>query len=129
MQVSSLLLQLSLHDLLGIVPCAAGVCHEDGLIQAKCGNRDQVSNEEEWLHESESQRGEEHRNKDVQHSFLCILRANRDHPFAVAYRCLFDALKLNIRCDELNRAIGTGGNGLGGSTCEPINNCAAADQA
>jgi hypothetical protein len=34
-QVGALLLQLDLDDLLGVVPGAAGVGHEDGLVQAE----------------------------------------------------------------------------------------------
>ena len=49
-------LQLDLDDLLGVVPGAAGVGHEDGLEQAEERDRDQVADEEVRLEEGEGQR-------------------------------------------------------------------------
>ena len=35
------------HDFFGVVPCAAGVGHENGLVQAEDRDRDQIADEEE----------------------------------------------------------------------------------
>ena len=58
-QRRALLLQLDLDDLLGVVPRAAGVGHEDGLEQAEDRDRDQVADEEERLEEREGEGREE----------------------------------------------------------------------
>jgi hypothetical protein len=52
-------LELDLDELLGVVPGAAGVGHEDGLVEAEDRDRDQVADEEERLEEGEGQRREE----------------------------------------------------------------------
>ena len=49
----ALLLQLDLDDLLGVVPGAAGVGHEDRLEEAEERDRDQVADEEVRLEERE----------------------------------------------------------------------------
>ena len=54
--VGALLLQLDLDDLLGVVPGAAGVGHEDGLVETEDRDGDQVADEEERLDEREGQR-------------------------------------------------------------------------
>jgi hypothetical protein len=54
-QFGALGLQLGLDDLLGVVPRAAGVGHEDGLEQAEQGDGDQVADEEELLDKGERQ--------------------------------------------------------------------------
>src|SRR5512146_3050398 len=51
------LLQLHLDDLLGVVPRAAGVGHEDGLIQSEQRDRDEIADEEVRLVERERERG------------------------------------------------------------------------
>jgi len=45
-------LQLDLDDLLRVVPRAAGVGHEDSLIQAEQGNGDQVADKEVLVEEA-----------------------------------------------------------------------------
>ncbi len=57
--------------------------HEDGLIEAEDGNRNQVADEEERLEEGKGQGGEEHRDEDVQHALLRVLRADVDDLLAV----------------------------------------------
>ena len=47
----ALLLQVDLDDLLRVVPCAAGVGHEDGLEEAEEGDADQVADEEVGVEE------------------------------------------------------------------------------
>jgi hypothetical protein len=55
-QRRALLLQLDLDDLLGVVPGAAGVGHEDRLVEAEERDRDQVADEEVRLEEGERER-------------------------------------------------------------------------
>ena len=49
-------LQLDFDDLLRVVPGAAGVGHEDRLVQTEDRDRDQVADEEERLDERERER-------------------------------------------------------------------------
>ena len=72
-QRRAFLLQLDFDDLLGVVPGAAGVGHEDGLVEAEDGDGDQVADEEERLDEREGQRGEENGDEDVEHALLRVL--------------------------------------------------------
>ena len=44
-------------------------------------------------------------------------------------RGLFDAFQLDVRLDELDRAVGAGGHGLGRSAREPVDDRAAGDEA
>ena len=60
-QRRALHLQLGLDDLLRVVPGAAGVGHEDRLVQAEQRDRDQVADEEERLDERERQRARRRR--------------------------------------------------------------------
>ena len=53
--------KFGLDDLLGVVPGAAGVGHEDGLEQAADGDADQVADEEELVREGRRQGAEEDR--------------------------------------------------------------------
>src|SRR5579863_2155179 len=73
---SIFLLQLDLDDFLRVVPCAAGVGHEDGLVQAENRDGNQVADEEERFDERERQRGEKYRDEDVQHAHLRVFRAD-----------------------------------------------------
>ena len=123
------LLQLDLDDLLGVVPGRPGVGHEDGLIEAEDGDGNQVADEEEGLDEGKGQRGEEHRDEDVQHALLRVLRADFDHLLAVADGRLLRALQLDVRLDELHGAIGAGAHRLRGGAGEPVDHGAAGDQA
>ena len=56
MQCGALGLQLDLHDLLRVVPGAAGIGHEDGLVQAEEGDRDQIADKEVGFDERERER-------------------------------------------------------------------------
>ena len=87
----ALLLQLDLDELLGVVPGAAGVGHEDGLEQAEERDRDQVADEEVRLEAGEGQRGEEDGQEDVEHALLRVLRADLDDLLAVGDRGLLGA--------------------------------------
>src|SRR6185312_1214403 len=128
MQGRALLLELDFHDFLGVVPCAAGVSHEDGLIEAEDCDGDQIADEEERLHKSKSQRSEEHSQEDVEHTFLRVLGADFDHFLAVFDGGFLYALKLDVGLDEFHCAICARGDSLRGSAGEPVNNCAAGDQ-
>ena len=86
MQRRALLLQLDLDHFLGVVPRAAGVGHEDRLEQTEERDRDQVADEEVRLEEGKPQRGEKHRQEDVEHPLLRVLRADLDDFLAVRDR-------------------------------------------
>src|SRR5260370_4815818 len=55
----SLLFELYFDDFLCVVPGAAGVGHENRLVEAEDRDRDQIPDEEEWLEASKRQRTEE----------------------------------------------------------------------
>src|SRR5262249_10240691 len=128
-QFGALGLQFRLHDFLGIIPGAAGIRHENGLEQSERSDRDQVADEEEGLEKRKSQGGEEHRDEDIQHALLRVLRADRHHFLGVGYRGFLRALQLDVLLDELHRAVGAGGYRLGGSAGEPIDHRAASNDA
>ena len=56
------------------------------------------------------------------------MRADRDDLLAVGDRGLLRALELDVRLDELDRAVGAGGHRLRGRAGEPVNHRAAGDQ-
>ena len=89
----------------------------------------QVADEEERLDEGERQRDEEHREEDVEHALLRVLGADLDHLLAVRDRRLLHAFELDVGLDELHRAVGAGGDRLGGGAGEPVDHGAAGDQA
>src|SRR5436190_9728368 len=59
-------LELGLDNLLRVVPGAAGVRHEHGLVETEERNRNQVADEEEWLDEGERERREEDGQEDIE---------------------------------------------------------------
>ena len=128
-QLGALRLELGLHDLLRVVPGAAGVGHEDGLVQAEQRDGDQVADEEVRLDEGEGQRGEEDDEEDVEHALLRVLGADLHDLLAVGHRGLRGALELDVRLDELHRPVGAGGHGLGRGAGEPVDHRAAGDEA
>src|SRR5580704_1411971 len=71
----ALLFQLDFDDLLGVIPCATGVGHEDGLIEAEDRDREEITDKEERLDEGEGQRREEDGDEDVKHALLRVLGA------------------------------------------------------
>ena len=83
MQRRALLLQFRLHDLLRVIPRAARIGHEDRLIEPEERDRNQIADKQERLGERERQRREEHRQEDIEHALLRVLRADLDHRFAV----------------------------------------------
>ncbi len=123
------MLQLDLNHFLGIVPGATGVGHEDGLVETEDGDRHQVADKVIRLHESKSQRGEEHGQKDIEHAFLRVLGADLHYLLAVFNGGFRHAIQLDVFLDELHRAISTRGHGLNGSAGKPVDDCAAGDQA
>ena len=128
-QRRALLLQIDFDDLLRVVPCAAGVGHENRLVQAEDRDRDQVADEQERLHEREGEGGEEDGEKDVEHALLRVLGADFDDLLRVGDRGLFYSFQFDVRLDELDRAVSAGGDRLRGSAGEPVDHRAARDQA
>src|SRR6266851_9400731 len=49
MEGRAFLLHFHFDDFLRVVPRAAGIGHEDGLVQPEDGDGDQVPDEEEWI--------------------------------------------------------------------------------
>src|SRR5437667_8284493 len=125
----ALLFELDLNDLLGVVPGAAGVGHENGLIQAKNGDGEKVADKKEGLDESEGQRGKKYRDENVQHAFLRVLRANLDDFLAVCDAGGSGSFELDVGFDEFNSAVSARSYGLRGSAGEPVNHGATGDQA
>src|ERR1700722_17854457 len=128
-QRRALLLQLDLDDLLGVVPGAAGVRHEQGLEEAEERDRDQVPDEEERVEERERQGAEEDDQEDVEHSLLRVRRADLDDLLAVGDRRLGRSVQLDVRLDVLDRAVRAGAHGLRAGAREPVDDRAAGDEA
>src|SRR5215213_5940726 len=97
MERCSLLLELHLDDFLCVIPRTAGIRHEDRLIETEDCDRYQVADEEVRLDESEPKRSEEHGQEDVEHAFLCVLRAYLDDFLAVGDRRFLRGLEIDVR--------------------------------
>ena len=61
--------------------------------------------------------------------FCAYLRADLDDLLRVLDRRLLDAFELDVRLDELDRAVGAGRHGLGRRAGEPVDDRAAGDEA
>ena len=73
---------------------------------------------------------EEDRQEDVEHALLRVLGADLHHLLAVARpRPSRTPSSLMLRLDELDRAVGAGGDRLGRGAGEPVDHRAAGDQA
>jgi hypothetical protein len=75
------------------------------------------------------QRREEHAEEDVEHAALRVDGADLDDLLAVFDRRLGRAFELDVRLDELHRAVRAGGHGLHRRAGEPVDHRAAGDQA
>ena len=104
--------QLDFNDFLGVVPRAAGIGHENCLIQAKDSNGNQVTDEEKRFEKRECKCREKHGDENINHALLCILRADLNHLLAVGYGCLLHTFQLDVGFDELDRTIGASGHSL-----------------
>ena len=129
MQGRAFLFQFNFDDLLCVVPGAAGVGHENRLIQAEQRDRDQVADEEELVEEGEPEGGEEDRQEDVEHPRLGVLGADLDHLLAVGGAGLLGRLQVDVRLDELDGPVRPGGDRLGARPGEPVDHRPAGDQA
>ncbi len=89
-------LEFGLDDFLGVVPGAAGVGHEDGLVEAEEGDGDEVADEEEGSDEGEGEGGEEDGEEDVDHAFLGVLGADADDFFGVGDGGFFGAFEVDV---------------------------------
>src|SRR5262249_57810136 len=74
-EVGALLLELDLDDLLRVVPGAAGVGHEDRLIETEDRDRDEVADEEVRLEAGERQQRGENDEEDVEQAAVRVERA------------------------------------------------------
>src|SRR5438132_4192615 len=127
-QRRAFLFQFHFHNFFGIVPGAAGVRHEDRLIQTENSDRDQISNEVEGLDKGKRQRGEKDCEEYIEHTLLRVLRADLNNLLAVGNRRFLHAFQPNVRFNELDCAISARSYRLRGSAREPINHCSAGDQ-
>src|ERR1017187_2476077 len=121
--------KFGLDHLLGVVPGAAGIGHEEGLVQTEQGDGDQIADEEVRFEEGERKGGEEDHQEDVQHALLRILRADGHHLLGIGHGSLLGAFEPDVLLDELDGAVRVGGDGLGASAGEPIDHRAAGDDA
>src|SRR5260370_17766892 len=128
MQRRALLLQFDFHDFLRVVPGAAGVGHEDGLIQTESGDGNEVANEKEGFKERKRQRGEKHRDENVEHALLRVFRADLHDFLAVGDACSFNAFELDVGFDEFYRPISAAGPRLRAGARKPIDDGAASDE-
>ncbi len=123
-----LLFQVDLDDLLRIVPCAAGVGHEDRLEETEEGDADQVADEEVGVEERQGQGHEEDDDEDVDHALLRILGADL-HDFLAVLDGSRLAVELDVLLDVDDRPVGAGDDGLGGRAGEPVDHRAAHEEA
>src|SRR5437899_2041684 len=105
MQRRALLLHLHFDDFLGVVPGAAGVSHENGLIKAEDRDGEKVADEKEWLDESESQRSKKNGDENVQHALLRVLGANLDDLLAVRHAGCRGTFQFDVGLDEFHSAV------------------------
>src|SRR5437868_7326480 len=112
MEWRAFLLQLSFNDFFCVVPGAAGVGHEDSLVQAEDGDGKEIADEEVRLDKRKRQRGEEYGNENVEHALLRVLGADFHDLFAISDTGCCCAFEINVSLDEFDSAIGTGGDGL-----------------
>src|SRR5216684_3599033 len=129
MQLGALLLQLHLHDLLGVIPGPAGVGHEDRLKQPKEGNRDEVANKKIRLQAGEGEGTKENAEEDVDHPTLGIDGADLHHALAILDGRPLGSVEFDVRFDELYCTIGSTNNCLDGSAGEPENHGTTRDEA
>ena len=129
-QRRALLLQLDLDDLLRVVPGAAGVGHEDRLVQPEERDRDQVADEEVRLEERRRPACEKNTVRKMLNMPFCAYCVQISTTFLLSSTEAFvDAFELDVRLDELDRAVGAGRHRLGRRAGEPVDHRAAGDQA
>ncbi|MPM14466.1 hypothetical protein SDC9_60829 [bioreactor metagenome] len=129
-QRGALGVQVGLDDLLRVVPGAARVGHEDGLVEAEHRDRDQITDEEVRLHEGERQGGEEDAQEQVEHALLGVLGADLHDLLGVGLAGAGDrVVQPDVVPDELDRPVGAGGHRLDGAAGEPVDHGTAGDQA
>src|SRR5438132_4855429 len=127
-QRRAFLFQFNFHNFFGIVPGAAGVRHENSLVQPEYSDRDQISNEVEGLDKCKRQRSEKDREEYIEHALLRVLRANLHNFLAVRNRSLLHSFQPDIRFDEFDCPVSARRYGLRGSAGKPVNHCSAGDQ-
>ena len=123
-----LLLQVHLDDLLGVIPAAAGIGHENRLEEAEEGDGDEITDEEVGVEEGEPQGHEEDHDEDVDHPLLGIDRTDLDDLLAVLDGG-FILVQFDMILDVDDRLIGTRHDGLDGGAGEPVDHAAAHEQA
>src|SRR5260370_32088232 len=129
MQRGALGAQFGFHDFLRVVPCTAGIGHEDGLVQTEQGDGDEVAHEEEGFKERERKGCEEYHQEDVEHALLGVLGADFDYLLGIFDGSLLFGIELDVLLDEFHCAVGAGGDGLGALAGEPVDDGAACNQA
>ena len=131
MQRRALFAQIHFDNFLGVVPRAAGVGHEDGLVQAEDRDRNQIADEEVLVQAGKRERDEEHGQEDIEHAALGVLACKlpTTRLLSSIEALVGAAIELDVRLDEFDGPIGAGHDRLRRSAGEPINHGAAGDQA
>src|SRR5258708_11206661 len=111
--------EVDFNDLLGVVPCTAGVRHENGLEKSEERYADEVSNEEIRIEERKGEREAEDYDEDVDHSLLRLLGSDTHDLFPVLDRRR-GGIELHVFFDVHDGSVGAGDNGLGACASEPI---------
>ena len=99
------------------------------MIEAEDGDGEKIADEEERLDEGEGKRCEKDGDENVEHALLRVERADFDDFFAVRDRGFFHAFELDVGFDEFDGPVSASGDGLRGRAGEPIDHCAAGDEA
>ena len=111
MKCRALLFKINFNHTSSRCPSAARIGHEDSLIEAKHGNRNQVADEKNGSTKANA-RWKEDGQEDIKHALLRILRANLDDLLTVFHRSFLNAFEPDVCFDELHRAISAGCNSL-----------------
>src|SRR6185369_18017232 len=93
------------------LPGAAGIGHEDGLVEAEDGDGEEIADEEVRLDEGESECGEKDGDENVEHALLRVFGADFHNLLAVGDAGRGCSIELDVGFDEFNGAVGAGGDG------------------
>ena len=101
MQRRAFFAKVDFYDLLGVVPCAAGIRHKQRLVQPEDRNRNQIARKQIRIKARKRNRERENHDKDVEHAFLRIQRADTHHFLRIFLGGRLFARKLDVLLDEI----------------------------
>ncbi len=128
MKFSTLFLQIDFNYLFCIIPGTTSVCKKYCLEKSEECDCYKIADKEIWVEEGKRQSKEEHDNKDIEHTLLCILGTYLNNLFAVFYRCL-RLVEVYVLLDKDDRPISTCCNRLCRSASKPVDNCTSHEKA